>query len=103
MADALLHRDGAPPAQHRRALADALLSDVAAARVLHDRLKCPDPALVALLREKGLLMTPSFAVGNALKVYFPSQSIDLSPKAIDAWLLREKAESWDALSLSPPS
>jgi hypothetical protein len=51
---------GMPPSPHRQAQIDAILADPARALALHDRLKRPDPALLANLQRHNLVLNPRF-------------------------------------------
>lgn len=95
MADALINRNGMPPAPHRRRQADALLARPGDAMALHDRLKRPDQDL---LRTRGLLQTPQFDVGIAIARYFPNAQIDLSMAGVDRWLIAHKQPILDFIN-----
>jgi hypothetical protein len=91
MAHALAKTDGMPPSPHRRKQADALISDMADAVHLYQRMKCPDDQMRALLKEYGLWTEPPFDPSAAIFRYFPDQTVELTPLAIDGWLQQFKA------------
>lgn len=91
MAHALAKMDGMPPSPHRRKQADALISDMAGAEQLYQRLKCPDEQMQAVLKEYGLWTEPPFEPSAAIFRYFPDHTVDLTPWAIDQWLRQHKA------------
>ena len=91
MARALANHDGMPPSPHRRKQADALIADMDGADAIYDRLKRPDDKLRALLEVNGLWAAPPFDPSAAIARYFPDQTVDLSPMAIDRWLHHKKA------------
>jgi hypothetical protein len=86
MARRLAVGGGMPPSPHRRKQADGVFANADGAGQLYDRLKVCDDARAALLRERGLLATPDFDPTAALAQFFPDQTIDLSPDAVDRWL-----------------
>lgn len=74
-------RGGIAPSPHRQAQLDALAADHGVGWALHDRLKRADPALLAALRRRDLLLAPPFAPAAVLP-----QPPDLSPQAYDRTL-----------------
>ncbi|EBA12249.1 hypothetical protein RCCS2_13169 [Roseobacter sp. CCS2] len=91
MIHALAERDGMPPSDHRRKQADALIAEPKAGSLLYQRLKCPDDAVLDVLKSRDLYVAQAFNPSDALSRYFPDTAIDLAPQSIDAWLRRKKA------------
>jgi len=91
MIHALAENDGMPPSKHRHGQADALIADPVGGIALYHRLKCPGDAGIALLKRYDLWVAPAFDPSAALQRYFPDQSVDLAPQAVDAWLRHNKA------------
>jgi len=91
MMHALAKHDGMPPSDHRRKQADAVRADPDGAFGLYDRLKRPDDKLIRQLKRHALWAEPVFDPSKALATYFPAELVDVTPQAVDRWLLRKKA------------
>lgn len=91
MMHALEKRDGMPPSAHRRKQAEALKADPDSGLALYDRLKRPDGKFTDLLKRSNLWAAPMFDPSASIAAYFPPQSVDLRPSAVDAWLHQEKS------------
>jgi len=91
MVRALAEKDGMPPSKHRHRQADALIEDPYGEAELYHRLKCPNDAIVNVLKSYDLWKAPAFDPSAALQRCFPDRAIDLAPQTIDKWLRRKKA------------
>lgn len=90
MAHALVKKGGMPPSPHRRKQANALLAEPDKAAEIYHRLKTADEAQQTLMKNHDLWVAPEFDPTPALRQWFPDQTIDLAPYAIDDWLRRHK-------------
>ena len=90
MVHALAERDGMPPSQHRRRQANALIAAPERTASVHQRLKCPDPQTIEILKSHGLWADRAFDPAPLVAQYFPDHPFDPSRAAIDRWLRDEK-------------
>ena len=100
-ADAFAHRGGMAPSPQRDRQIAAVLEAPEAAFALYDRLKNAGPELQAQLAQFGLWVDARFDPASALAAVFPSQCVDMSAQAIDAWLWAEKGELLHRFGLKP--
>lgn len=92
MQHALINHNGMPPSDNRRAQADALMQDPDQGAALYFRLKLANSHLQAQLERQGLWFAPAFDPHPALAAYFPKALPQVTPEALDAWLVSNKSQ-----------
>ena len=80
------------PPPHRLKQMQAVLEAPNEALELHDLLKVADRSLITALDRYDLLLRANFSPQAALETYFPTQDVDVSTEAFDAWLWAEKGD-----------